>query len=112
MTKTFHQIQRQIETLQREAEKVKRQEVEGVIARIKEAISLYDLSASDLGLAGGASAPRTAKTAKTAGAARKKHPAIAKFRNEAGETWVGRGPRPLWLRHAIAAGKQLQDFAV
>jgi DNA-binding protein H-NS len=112
MTKTFHQIQRQIETLQREAEKVKRKEIEGVITRIKEAISLYDLSASDLGLAGSGSAPRAAKAAKAVGGKRKKHPAIAKFRNEAGETWVGRGPRPLWLRHAIASGKQLQDFAV
>jgi DNA-binding protein H-NS len=112
MTKTFHQIQRQIETLQREADKVKRKEIEGVVTRIKEAISLYGLTASDLGLAGGASAPRASKSAKAVGAKRKKHPAIAKFRNEAGETWVGRGPRPLWLRHAIASGKQLQDFAV
>ena len=112
MTKTFHQIQRQIETLQREAEKVKRKEIEGVIERIKEAISLYNLSASDLGLAGKSSTPRAGKAAKSAGVNRRKHPAVAKFRNEAGETWVGRGPRPLWLRHAIAAGKQLSDFAV
>ncbi len=30
----------------------------------------------------------------------------AKFRDEAGNDWVGRGPRPLWLRTALANGKQ------
>ena len=30
----------------------------------------------------------------------------AKFRDEAGSDWVGRGPRPLWLRTALANGKQ------
>jgi DNA-binding protein H-NS len=37
---------------------------------------------------------------------------VVKFRNEAGATWVGRGKRPQWLRDALAAGKQLSDFAV
>ena len=35
-----------------------------------------------------------------------------KFRDEAGNTWVGRGPRPLWLRDALAAGRKVEDFAV
>ena len=29
-----------------------------------------------------------------------------------GNTWGGRGPRPQWLRDALANGKSLQDFAV
>ena len=36
----------------------------------------------------------------------------AKYRDESGNTWVGRGPRPQWLRDALNAGKSLQDFAV
>ena len=35
-----------------------------------------------------------------------------KYRNEAGEGWVGRGKRPQWLRDALAGGKTLEDFAV
>ena len=58
-------------------------------------------------------------TAKADGPAKKrgrkaatKPAAEAKFRNEAGQTWGGRGKRPQWLRDALAAGKTLADFAV
>lgn len=27
-------------------------------------------------------------------------------------TWSGRGPRPVWLREALAVGKQLEDFKI
>lgn len=36
----------------------------------------------------------------------------AKFKDEAGNTWTGRGSQPRWLRAAIEGGKSLQDFAV
>jgi DNA-binding protein H-NS len=35
-----------------------------------------------------------------------------KYRDGEGNTWVGRGPRPQWLRDALANGKTLADFAV
>jgi len=35
-----------------------------------------------------------------------------KYRDNAGNTWVGRGRRPNWLKAALAGGKALQDFAV
>lgn len=113
MTKTYAQIQKQIEALTREAEKLKRKEIEGVIARIQDAIRVYGLTASDLGLAGA----RKGNTVSLAKRAKKKGPKskparVARFRDEAGNTWVGRGPRPQWLRDALASGKQLKDFAV
>ncbi len=117
MTKTYTQLVKQIATLQAEAEKLRREEIDGVIARIREAISFYNLTAADLGLAtkaaaGEAKAPkgkrgRKPKAAKTAKAA-----AVVKYSNGAGGTWGGRGKRPQWLRDALAAGKQLSDFAV
>ena len=114
MTKTYAQIQKQIEALQRDAEKVRRQEVEGVIARIREAIQVYGLTASDLGLDGarrkGKPGPKPGSKRKAA--AKGKPSRAAKYRDDAGNTWVGRGPRPQWLREALAAGKSLQDFAV
>jgi len=118
MKKTYAQIVKQIEALKHEADKLRRQEIEGVVSRIREAIEHYGLTAEDLGLA-----PRTPRSAKAAGkpAAKtrrksaKAKPATAravKFRDEAGRTWGGIGKRPQWLRDALAAGKTLQDFAV
>ena len=109
MTKTYSQIQKQIEMLSREAEKVKKKEVEGVISRIREAIETYGLTAADLGLStqGGARA-----AAKKGRKARGKPGTQVKYRDEAGHVWGGRGPRPQWLREALASGKELKDFAV
>ena len=39
MTKTYAQVMKQIDSLAREAEKLKRKEIDGVVARIKEAIA-------------------------------------------------------------------------
>jgi DNA-binding protein H-NS len=35
-----------------------------------------------------------------------------RFRDAQGNVWVGRGPRPKWLREALASGKTLEEFAV
>lgn len=113
MTKTYAQIVKQIEVLKADAEKVRRKEVDGVIGRIREAITVYNLSAEDLGF--GSKTRAAGKTASTvARRARKaaKAPAVVKFRNESGGTWGGRGKRPQWLRDALASGKTLADFAV
>jgi DNA-binding protein H-NS len=111
---SFLEIQQQIEVLKQKAEAVRRKEVTDVITRIKEAVKHYGLTASDLGLAGAKGKPAAKPVGKRA--AKKptaaKAPAEAKFRDEAGNTWGGRGKRPQWLRDALAAGKTLADFAV
>lgn len=113
MTKTYTQVVKQIEALKIEAEKLRRNEVDGVVARIRDAIKFYNLSSSDLGLGG---RPKGAAKAKPAAKRKKakasKSQAAVKFRNDTGGTWVGIGKRPQWLRDALAAGKTLQDFAV
>ena len=109
MAKTYAQIQKQIEELQREAEKLRRDEVDAVIARIKEAIQVYGLTAEDLGLTGPVKA--NSRPAKASPKARPKSRS-AKFRDSEGNEWSGRGPRPKWLRAALAAGKSLEDFAI
>jgi DNA-binding protein H-NS len=35
-----------------------------------------------------------------------------KYRSRSGETWAGRGARPLWLVAAIKRGKRLDDFLI
>lgn len=113
MTKTYAQVMKQIKTLSAEAEKLKRKEVQGVIDRIREAINAYGLTASDLGLQGrGRVAAKAATRRKGAKAGKGRGAQQVKFRDEAGNTWGGRGPRPRWLREALASGKELKDFAV
>jgi len=109
MAKTYAQIQKQIAELQREAEKLRRDEVDAVIARIKEAIQVYGLTSEDLGLSGAVKA-KSRPTRTTAKATTKSR--SAKFRDSEGNEWSGRGPRPKWLRAALAAGRSLEDFAI
>jgi DNA-binding protein H-NS len=111
MKKTYQQIRRQIEALEREAEKLKRAEVAGVIERIKLAIDAYGLTAADLGLA---VSPKVAKaqTQGSAGKALKKGKLPVKFRDQSGNTWTGRGSQPRWLKGALAEGRNLDEFRV
>jgi len=32
------------------------------------------------------------------------------YRDDAGNSWTGMGPKPRWLKQAIEAGKSLEDF--
>lgn len=121
MTKSYLQVLKQIEGLKAQAEKLRRTEIDGVVTRIREAIEHYGLTAADLGLNGSGGTGATPKAArkkpgrkpgrpkKVAGKASKVAP---KFRDEHGNTWAGRGKRPIWLRDALLAGKKLEDFAI
>lgn len=114
MTKTYAQIVKQIEVLKADAEKVRRKEVQGVVDRIREAIDVYGLTAADLGFTAKAKpGPKPGAPAKKRGRkAAGKTTLAVKYRNEAGEGWVGRGKRPQWLRDALANGAKLEDFLV
>jgi DNA-binding protein H-NS len=35
-----------------------------------------------------------------------------KYRDKSGNTWAGRGAKPVWLREKLKAGAKLEDFAV
>jgi DNA-binding protein H-NS len=118
-TKSYADIVKQIESLKAEAETQRKKEVDGVIGRIREAISVYNLTAEDLGFAAtkakaAAAQPALPGTRQTkASKARKAGvKAAVKYSNGNGGTWAGRGKRPVWLRDALAGGKTLADFAV
>jgi DNA-binding protein H-NS len=106
MPQSYKQIQKQIETLQRQAEKLRAQEVDGVIARIKVAITHYGLTAEQLGFGTTAKGAKTRMNAGTAPANRS-----AKYSDGQGNSWSGMGKRPYWLRDALAAGRTLDEFA-
>jgi DNA-binding protein H-NS len=113
--KTYAQIQEEIAKLQREAEEVRSNELQDVIDKINKAIEVYGLRPNDLTFQGARAGRKSAKvrvprTKRKTAARKTRNGAVAKYRDDQGNTWVGRGPRPQWLRDALAAGKSLNDF--
>ncbi len=111
---SYEKVLQKIETLKAEAEKLRRKETAEVVARIREAIAHYGLSAADLGLAPARApaAKKAAKKARKAGGRKGKGTVPVRYRDDAGHTWTGRGLKPVWLREALAAGRTLADFEI
>ncbi len=112
MARTLIQIQREMEKLQAEAERVKASEVAGVIAKIKSAIGFYGITAGDLfgtKPSKGAKGKRkytVGKKAKTANT-----PSSPKYKDpETGKTWTGHGKRPGWFVRAIEGGRKAEEL--
>jgi len=105
MTKTVAEIQTQIDKLQAEANELRKKERPAVIQAMKESIALYGITAKELGLA-------AATGARAAASKPKAGPAGTRYADGKGNTWVGRGKRPQWLRDALAQGHKLEEFTV
>lgn len=113
MTQSYAQIQRQIEALQKQADKLRKTEVSGVVERIKVAIDHYGLTSDQL-FGTSSVEPRvvSSRAVQPRGkSARTRNALTTAYTDGSGNTWGGRGPRPRWLREALAAGKSLEDFA-
>ena len=102
MTQTYSQIKQKIAKLQKEADALRHKEAGGVIARIKVAIEHYGLTAEQLGFGGSKASGKAKMLGKGA--------SDAKYSGGNGQSWTGRGPRPRWLREAIAGGASLESF--
>ncbi|WP_246294617.1 H-NS family nucleoid-associated regulatory protein [Piscinibacter koreensis] len=105
MPKTYAQITKQIEALRAEAEQLRKREVSEVIEKINAAIDAYGITAEDL--FGPRRQRASGAASKGSGARAGRQP---KYSDGAGNVWGGMGPRPRWLRDAIAGGKSLEDF--
>lgn len=126
MSETVAEIREQIAVLQARERELLEKEVEGVVERIKVAISHYGLTPERL--FGNAVAhraisvtPTSTPTVQGTGAqsvsptARKSLKGLKisiKYRDDQGNTWSGRGSHPRWLRTALESGKSLSNFAV
>ena len=112
---TLADLNAQIAALQAQAEALRSKEVAEVVARMREAIVHYGLTAADLGL-GGTMSKATKSSAAAAApkskvkAAGKKPARTAKFSDGQGRTWSGIGKRPNWFKDALAAGKKPEDL--
>lgn len=95
--KTYSAIKAEIAKLEKQAEALRKTEVAGVIAKIKEAIAAYALTAADLGLGRGAAKSTRTSTARS-GKKTGTTIGVAKYRDpKTGKTWTGRGKPPAWI---------------
>jgi DNA-binding protein H-NS len=112
--RTLVQIQREMEKLEKEAERVRTAEVAEVIRKIKAAIDFYGLTASDLfGAKQKTGAKVKRKYTLRGKAAPAKPPAKPKYKDpESASTWTGHGKRPRWFVKAIEGGAKVEDMAI
>lgn len=91
------EIQKQIADLQAQAKAIIENEKSNVIEEIKEKITQYGITASELGFK---SYEIAVKPAKASGAGTSKAPSIPMYQNpESNETWHGgKGARPKWIQ--------------
>lgn len=113
MTKTYLQVQKQIAQLQKEADTLRKKEAAGVLARIKEAIAVYGFTAEELGVSVRKARAAATPTTKRKGAkkAAAKTTSAPRFKDDQGNVWGGRGPRPAWFKAALESGKTPADLA-
>lgn len=104
---TYVELQEQIKELQKQAEEAKKQELEGVIKELKEKISLYDITAKDLGFS---ELPAKEKKSKPT---ESKEPLPPKYRSPDGSNeWSGRGRKPQWFEELIELGWSEADLLI
>ncbi|MFT3721100.1 H-NS family nucleoid-associated regulatory protein [Pseudorhodoferax sp.] len=115
-TVTLKEIDQEIAKLQEQAAAIVAAEKASVIVRMKEAIAYYGITVADLGLGKAAEPkPKSTKAKEPAAAAppAKKPRAGAgriRFKDDAGNTWSGFGPKPRWFTEALASGKTVEDL--
>jgi DNA-binding protein H-NS len=119
MATTLAQLTRQIAKLQREADLLKASQAKGVIARIREDISQYQLTAADLGFEDASTPAKQRKTpakpvTRKAGqsAGRNKSKGVTRFRDAEGRTWTGHGRAPTWFKEALSSGTTREELEV
>jgi DNA-binding protein H-NS len=102
--KSYSDMLEQIQKLQAEAQALRDGEIADVIARVREEVRKYELTPEQV--FGGR---QVARKARRAGSARNAA-AAARYSDGKGNVWGGRGPRPRWLKEALASGASLESF--
>lgn len=102
MNKSYARLMSDIEKLQKQAAAIQT----GVIDRMRRDIAQHGLTVEQL--FGGPPSKTSSKRATTTSISKK----VAKFADELGNTWSGMGKRPGWLKNALEAGKEIDEFLV
>ncbi|CDS53570.1 DNA-binding protein H-NS [Polaromonas sp. CG9_12] len=101
----INEFEAKLNDLRKQQELERKGERTQAIAAAKELIKNYDLTASDLGLAGRGPNKRIAGDRRNVVAPKYQDP-------ESGKTWTGRGKSPAWLSAQLSAGRDKQDFLI
>ena len=110
MSKTYAQLAREIAALQASAQRQLAIESKSAVAKINDMIAEYGLAASDLTFASRAAAAAVPISGSKAVKRSADAGTRSRFSDGQGNVWGGRGPRPRWLRSAIAAGRTIESF--
>jgi len=107
---TLADIKAQMALLQKQHDEIVANEKANVIAEMKEKISDYGITATELGFQ--LSAPTTTvKPPKSAPTGKTK--AEAKYRGPNNEEWAGGiGARPKWVKAILEAGGNIEDYRI
>jgi len=137
-SKKLAQIKQQIAKLEREAEKVRKAGIKGVLKQIKNLMEEHGISLSDLGSPRGRPGRKPGRPAKAAKAvkpgrkpgrppkaakpaeasAKAAKPARSKVKpkyrspDNAKVVWTGRGRPPAWVKAWVDAGKKMDDLLI
>ena len=99
---TYSELVSQAQALMAQAEQVRKQERNSVIADIRAKMAEYGLTVEDL---------ERAPSARQVGAAKSKAP--AKYQGPNGELWSGGpGRKPEWVKAVVAAGQSLDQYLI
>ena len=113
MSKTYAQLAREIAALQASAQRQLAIESKDAVAKINDMIAKYNLTAADLTFASSVTAPVKPAAPSKAAKGKSKSATVTKrvqYSDGKGNVWGGRGPRPAWLRTALAAGRAIESF--
>lgn len=116
----YEEIRTKITELEKQAEELLASEKKAAIQDIKEKIRLYGITPAEIGMAEKVKGNRGRPAGPPRGATAEKKPASRatkrkskvqpKYRGPNGETWAGRGKRPLWVNEILASGGDMQDY--
>ena len=118
---SYSEIIQQINDLQKQAERQRKEEYSSVLKTIKKQIAEFGITAEELGFSSAAGTKRGPKAgakaakgckprAKRANAGIKVPP---KYKDSAtGNTWTGRGKMPKWVSAAVASGRSLESLLI
>ncbi len=103
------QLRAQAAQLEAQAAEQKNAARAGVLAQVKSMIAEHSFTAAEIGLKPG-KAGRPVKQGRGHPSAGKK--VDAKYKDNQGNQWSGRGVKPRWLALAISNGASIESFAV
>jgi DNA-binding protein H-NS len=102
----LQQLIRQKADLERQIAQLNSKGRQDAIDEIRKIMAEQGLTSEDL------ASPGRARKAGTKLDGTERKAVAAKYKDDQGNQWTGRGLKPRWLAAALAAGRKLEDFAV